>query len=717
MLARLARSCYRHRRVVVVVWLVALVGLTAIANGAGSAWSQTFKLSGTDSQDAADLLRTRFPAQAGGSADIVFSSPAGVADAKVRQQMESLFAKVVKVEHVSRIGSPYDDKGAAQISRDGTIAFATVHLDIDSLRTPTSTKDQLADLVARAGGNGVQVEGGGQAFRVRPGFGNAEIIGLLAAVVILLIAFGSLLAMGLPILTALFGIGVGFAVIGLISHLTSVPDFATQLGAMIGLGVGIDYALFIVTRYRQGLHEGLEPEQAVFTALDTAGRAVLFAGITVVISLLGMLLIGITFTGGLGVAAAGVVAVTMIASVTLLPALLGFVGAKIDSLRLPGTGKSRPMESTAGYRWAHFLQRHPVAFTLLGLVVLLVAAIPVFSIRLGSSDESNSPTTQTTRRAYDLKDKGFGAGASGPLLLAASMGDPGDLAVLQKLSVTLNKVAGVAQASPPIGNPAGNTAIIEVIPTTSSQDQHTVDLIDHLRRNVIPAAVAGTDVRVHVGGVTASFDDIAAKLQRRLPLFIGVVLALSFLLLMVVFRSIVVPLKAVVMNLLSIGASYGVLVAVFQWGWAKNLIGVGKTGPIESFLPMMMFAILFGLSMDYEVFLLTRMKEEYDRNGNDNREAVANGLAATARVITAAAAIMVCVFGSFVLGDQRVIKEFGLGLAVAVFMDATVVRMILVPAAMELLGDSNWWFPKWLAWVPKVHVEGTPTDATASSRG
>ena len=714
MLARIAKVSYRHRRLVVVGWLIILVLASVAAKGAGSAWSESFRLGGTDSQEAADLLRTRFPAQAGGTADIVFKAAAGVSAPAVQKRMEALFVEVGTVAHVAGVSSPYDTDGARQISKDGLIAYAIVHIDVDGQKVPASTKSLLATMVAGANQSGLQVDGGGRAFRVQPGLGNSELVGLLAAIVILLVAFGSILAMGLPILTALFGIGVGLAVVGLISHLTSVPDFATQLAAMIGLGVGIDYALFIVTRYRQGLHDGLDPEDAVITALDTAGRAVLFAGTTVVISLLGMLLIGITFIGGLGVGAAGVVAVTMLASITLLPALLGFVGRNIDKFKLPGTGKMRDSRTTAGYRWGHFLQRHPMPFVVLGLATLLVLAVPAFSIRLGSSDESNSPTSETTRRAFDLKAEGFGAGASGPLLLAASFNRPEDLDVLQKLSETLNHTPGVAQATPPQPNKTNDAAIIRVIPTTSSQDARTVDLINTIRHAVIPVWTQGTDIQVHVGGVTASFDDIANKLQTRLPLFIGVVLALSFLLLLVVFRSIVVPVKAVLMNLLSIGASYGVLVAVFQWGWGKNLIGVGKIGPIESFLPMMMFAILFGLSMDYEVFLLSRIKEEYDSNGRDNREAVANGLATTARVITAAAAIMVCVFGSFVAGDQRVIKEFGMGLAVAVFIDATVVRMLLVPAAMELLGTANWWFPSWLGWLPNIHIRQRHSRQRAS---
>jgi putative drug exporter of the RND superfamily len=716
-LARLARTSYRHRRLVVLGWVVGLVLLSFVAGRAGSAYSQTFRLSGADSQAATDLLQTRFPSQAGSSADIVFKATAGVNDPAIQGRLDDLFARIGKLPQVGEVLSPFAAGGARQISADGTIGYATVNLKVDQAAVSQATKDQLQALVRTANGQGLQVEGGGDAFTAKPSVGSTELIGLVAAVIILLIAFGSLLAMGLPIVTALFGIGTGFAVVGLLSHLTSVPSFATQLAAMIGLGVGIDYALFIVTRYRQGLHQGFDPETAVVTALDTAGRAVVFAGTTVVISLMGMLLIGITFIGGLGIGAAAVVAVTMIASVTLLPALLGFVGHKIDNLRIPGVGKPRDPRTTAGYRWGHFLQRHPWPFVAVGLVTLLALAMPVLSIRLGSSDESNTPTTQTTRRAYDLKAQGFGAGASGPLVLAAEISGPADLPTLQKLTAVLSATPGVAQAAPARLNPAGNTAVIQVIPTTSSQNQATVDLISKLRHQVIPSVTNGTDVKVHVGGVTASFDDIATKLLGRLPLFIGVVLALSFLLLMVVFRSLVVPAKAVVMNLLSIGAAYGVLVAVFQWGWGKNLIGVGRTGPIESFVPMMLFAILFGLSMDYEVFLLSRMREEYDTNGHDNREAVANGLAVTARVITAAAAIMVCVFSSFIFGDQRIIKEFGLGLAVAVLVDATIVRIILVPSAMELLGDANWWFPRWLAWLPKLNIDGQDVPVLPETAG
>ena len=710
MLARLARTSYHHRRLVLLGWVVALVVLSVVSSNAGTNWTQSFRLKGTDSQAATDLLQSRFPSQAGATADIVFKADAGIDDPAVQQHMTDLFAQVAEIPQVNEVLSPYAPTGTRQIAANAPIAYAQVTFDVEFPDITTETRSQLTQVIEQANAPGIQVEGGGAVFNKRELPGGTEAIGLLAAVVILLIAFGSVLAMGLPILTALFGIGVGFAIVELLSHATSVPEFATQLAAMIGIGVGIDYALFIVTRYRQGLQEGLDPETSVVTALDTAGRAVLFAGTTVVISLLGMLLIGISFVGGLGLGAAAVVLITMIASITLLPALLGFVGRNIDKFKLPGTGKMRDPRTTAGYRWSHFLQRHPWPFAALGLVILVGLALPVVSIRLGSSDESNSPTTLTTRRAYDLKAEGFGAGASGPLLLAAEISGPQDLPTLQAVVDDIKATPGVAFVSPPRPNEAGDAAVIQVIPTTSSQDAATVDLIDHLRHDVLPAATEGTGVKVHVGGVTAAFDDVASKLQQRLPLFIGVVLGLSFLLLMIVFRSIVVPIKAVIMNLLSIGAAYGLMVAVFQWGWGKDLIGVGKAGPIESFLPMMLFAILFGLSMDYEVFLLSRMKEEYDSNGHDNREAVADGLASTARVITAAAAIMVCVFGSFVFGDNRVVKEFGLGLAFAVLIDATIVRMILVPATMELLGDANWWFPKWLGWLPKIHIEGKPAD-------
>jgi RND superfamily putative drug exporter len=479
---------------------------------------------------------------------------------------------------------------------------------------------------------------------------------------------------------------------------------------MIGIGVGIDYALFIVTRYRQGLHDGMDPDSAVVKAINTSGRAVLFAGCTVVVSLAGLFLMGIDFVRGLAAGACLAVAVTMIASVTLLPSVLGFVGHTIDRLRLPWTRSQATSEQRGfWYRWSRIIQRRPWPAVAVGFVALAALAVPVFSIRLGSSDASNLPTSDTTRRGYDLLSTGFGPGFNGPLQLAVEV-PAGGAASVGRLHDALAATPGVASVGPARVNPAGDAALMQVYPTTSPQDQRTVDLVHHLRNQVLPQATAGTGLTAHVGGITASFEDVASRLSARLPLFIGAVLALSFLLLMTVFRSVVVPAKAVVMNLLSIGAAYGILIAVFQWGWGKGLFSVGKSGPVESFIPMMLFAILFGLSMDYEVFLLSRVKEEHDRTG-DNGLAVADGLSVTARVITAAAAIMVTVFGSFIFGDNRVVKEFGLGLAAAILIDATLVRMVLVPATMELLGEANWYLPRWLDRIlPRIHIEGEPAS-------
>jgi RND superfamily putative drug exporter len=711
MLAALARTSYRHRRFVVFGWIIGLVLFSVASSSAGTTWSQSFRLNGTDSQEAYDLLEVHFPSQASGggreggrgTAEVIFRAEAGVDQGAIRSRLEGLLERIADVPGVTEVVSPYTPEGVGQISEDGTIAYGDVRL-ASGPETPAMA-DQLTALIDGANGEGLQVEGSGGPFSRPPELGSTELLGVAAAVIILLIAFGSLLAMGLPILTALFGIVIGFAVVGLLSHVASVPDFATDLALMIGLGVGIDYALFIVTRFRQGLHHGLDPESSVVTAIDSAGRAVLFAGSTVVISLLGMLLVGISFLGGLGVAAAGVVAVAMAASLTLLPALLGFVGRKVDTFKLPGMGKARDPRSTSGYRWAHVLQRRPWPFAVAGTVALVALAIPALNIHLGSADDGNLPTSQTSRRAYDLKADGFGAGVDSPLVLVTEVSSERDVAAIDTLIASLATEPGVADVSPARFDADGNAAVIQVIPTTSAQDRATADLLARLRGTVIPGATGGTGLDVHVGGDAASEADVASQLEARLPVFIAVVLALSFLLLMVVFRSVVVPAKAVVMNMLSIGAAYGVLVAVFQWGWGAGLLNVDR-GPIEPFLPMILFAILFGLSMDYEVFLLSRIREEYDSNGNDNHEAVAHGLAATARVITAAAAIMVCVFGSFVLSPDRDIKEFGVGLAVAVLVDATIVRMLLVPATMALLGNRNWWLPGWLRWLPKVEVEG-----------
>jgi len=616
-------------------------------------------------------------------------------------------AEIQDVDGVNGVTSPYGPEGARQIAPGRTIAYADIQFDEQAGEVPEASAERIIE-VGHVGEriDGATLETGGRMFQIDGFGGSSELIGLLAAVIILLIAFGSVLAMGLPIFNAIAGIAGGFAIVGLLSHVMVMPEFTTQLAAMIGLGVGIDYALFIVTRYRQGLHDGLDPRRSVELAMDTAGRAVLFAGATVVISLCGLFLMGVDFIRGLGAGAASTVLVMMIASVTLVPALLGFTGRNIDKLHIPGLHRRESAtRQSIWFRWSRVVQHRPWTAALAGLALLVVLAVPFLSLRVGFSDTGNNPTSNTTRRAYDLLSEGFGPGFNGPLIVAART--PEGPESLTGLADVLPTVQGVAQASPVIPNDDGRAAIIRVIPTSSPQSEETVETLDRLRDEVIPETTTGTGATVHVGGITASGRDVSETLSSRLPVFIGAVLAFSFLLLLVVFRSVLVPVKAVVMNLLSIGAAYGVVVAVFQWGWLAEPLGIKGTGPIEPFVPMMLFAIVFGLSMDYEVFLLSRIREEYDRTG-DNALAVADGLAATARVITAAAAIMIMVFASFVLGDMRVIKLFGLGLATAIFIDATVVRIVLVPATMELLGKANWWFPRWLEWVPRLHVEAEP---------
>jgi RND superfamily putative drug exporter len=709
MLERLARWSYVHRWRMLVIWIVARVGTLTLANLAGGPYSQDFSLPGTESQQVFDLLKHQFKSESGGTATIVFKANGGVAQPQVRQRMEDLFASIQRMPHVIRVDSPYaQSQGQAGISKDGSVAFATVRYNVQVGGVGKPEVDQMITLADKRAA-GLQIEFGGpivdNAEFTPPG--GAEAVGLTAAIIILLITFGSLLAMGLPIMTAMFGIGISLGLVLLFANFLSVPNFTPQLASMIGIGVGIDYALFIVTRYRQGLSDGLEPAAAVAKAMTTAGRAVVFAGTIVVLSFLGILLMGFNFVQGIAVGGAATVFVTMVASITLLPAVLGFVGRNIDKLHIP---RLRRVENTGRqafwYRWSRLVQRRPWVAFAFGLAILLTLTAPMFRLRLGLADDGNNPANTTTRKSYDLLTQGFGPGFNGQMVLVATIHGPQDLAALNQLSQTLQGTPGVAQVSPAIPNPGGTAALLQLYPATSPQDAATTDLVHRLREQVVPEAMRGTGVHVLLGGVTAIAVDFSQKNASRLPVLIAVVIGLSFLLLMTVFRSVVVPVKAAIMKLLSIGAAYGVLVAVFQWGWFGSVIGIGKPGPIEAWAPMMLFTILFGLSMDYEIFLLSRIREDYLRTG-DNATSVANGVAATGRVITAAAAIMVSVFLSFVFGfPMRQIKLFGLGLAVAVFVDATVVRMVLVPATMELLGNANWWMPKWLGrLVPKIHVE------------
>jgi RND superfamily putative drug exporter len=689
-----------------VAWVVVLVGLSALAAFAGGASRTEFTLPGSEAQEAVELLREHgFTERTGDSGQAVFEAEQGIENEEVRAAIESFLADVEReVEGVSTV-SPYSDEGRNQVAEGGTIAYAQINFSERTIEEYVDAAEEVKELRDEVAVDGLRVELGGDMFaefEQSP----SELIGVGGAIIILFIAFGSLLAVGLPLLTALFGVGSGVALVSLAANFIDMPSFTSQVAIMIGIGVGIDYALFVVTRYRQGLHEGLTPREAVDTALDTAGRAVLFAGLTVVIALLGLMAMGLKMQIGVAIGASLAVLLTMVASVTLLPAVLGFVGTRIDRFSIPGFNREQRTEQSFWYRWSRIVQRYPWPAAIGALAVLVLLAVPVFSLRLGFGDAGNRPTSDTTRQAYDLLSEGFGPGFNGPFVVAAELpGGEADFAVFEQLASQLAQTDGVAFVTPPIPNEAGDAALLQVFPTTSPQDEETTDLVHHIRDDVVPAATEGSTANVKVGGLTPAVVDFSEFTARRMPVFFSAVLGLSFLLLLVVFRSLLVPLKAVFMNLLSIGASYGVIVAVFQWGWGAEFIGVGKEGPVEAWVPMMLFAVVFGLSMDYEVFLLSRIKEEFDRTG-DNAQAVADGLAATARVITAAAAIMVVVFSSFILGDDRALKLMGMGLAVAVFVDATIVRMVLVPATMELLGRWNWWLPAWLGRViPVVHVE------------
>jgi RND superfamily putative drug exporter len=768
-LRRLGRFCHRRHWQVIIAWVVGIVVLMGVSGAAGTGYSDSFNDFDSEATRGFDLLEQGFGGNTGeNQGTIVFVADAGVDDPDVQARMEGLLGEVAAIEGIDVV-SPYAEGGQDQIATEGElagrIAYATVVFPSeinwdDAVAIGDEVKELLPAGEPGDQGDGLQVELGGQPFaEFEPP--QSEVIGIGFAIVVLILAFGSVLAMGLPIGMALAGIGAGVAVVGIVSNAIAMPEFTTIIALMIGLGVGIDYALFIVTRFREDLHRGMEPEEAAGHALDTAGRAVLFAGTTVVISLLGMMVMGLDFIRGIGVGSAIPVVFMLLASITLLPALLGAVSHRLEmtrrrgliaaglvALSLVGIGLGidaapfglllallvivagffsswlrtplpprapTPPRETVWYRYSRFVQHHSWLSALGGLAILLVLALPVLGLRLGFSDEGNYPEDTTTRKAYDLLSDGFGAGFNGPLFLVTEVPDGTDPDTLVGITEEVQATDGVRFVMGPQPSEDGSVVRWFVMPEEGPQSEATAQLVGDLRNDVLDQAQAGTGLDVLVSSWTAMGVDFSDYLGSRYPAFFGVILGLSFLLLMVVFRSLLVPLKAVIVNLLSIGAAYGIVVAGFQWGWGASLFGVTSGAPIEPFIPMMLFAIVFGLSMDYEVFLLSRMKEEYDRTG-DNANAVADGLAVTARVITAAALIMVVVFGSFILEADRVAKLMGTGLAVAVLLDATVVRMLLVPATMELLGDRNWWLPKWLDRIlPVVHVDAKPDDL--GSRG
>jgi RND superfamily putative drug exporter len=713
-LYRLGRWCARRPWRVIGLWVIA----TAAAFGAAAQWGaasgESIEIPGTESQRAIDLLADRFPEAAGGRARVVFATPDGrVTDPQYRAGAQATLEEIQALPEVRQVIDPFGPAGAFLVSADGRIAFAEVVYGVTAREVGP---DGVAALVATdqpARDAGLQVEYGGPVVeRIGPEeTRTSELIGLTVAMIVLAVAFGSIVAMALPLGTSLVGIAVGFALIRLLGGFVEVTSIAPILGSMIGIAVGIDYALFIVTRHRQHLAEGMDVDESIGRALATSGQAVIFAGLTVMIAILGLALIGIPLVAVLGYAVSLVVAVAVLVAVTLLPALLGLVGSRIDRLRVPGVSIRFETDHHASRalsaRWARLVTRRPWPFLAAGAAVLVVLALPATRLELGWPDAGNQPTDATARRAYDLLADGFGAGFNGPLLVAVDLtATPDPTAALTDITAAIAATPGVSFATPAQTNATGDTAVIQAIPTTSPQDHATEELVDRLRTQTVPPVEAATATTIEVTGTTAAFIDIAKRLSERLIVFIGGVVILSFVLLTAVFRSPLVALKAALVNLLGIAAAYGALVAVFQWGWGLDAVGLDETVPIVSFLPMMMFAILFGLSMDYEVFILSRVREDWVATG-DATGSVIHGIAVSARVITAAALIMISVFASFVLGDTPEIKMFGFGLAIAVALDATIIRMVVVPATMTLLGSRNWWLPAWLdRALPRLDIEG-----------
>jgi len=719
-LYRIGRFSASRPWVLIGVWVTIAIVVVVAAGTAGSELEDSFEVPGLDSQVAVDLLSDAQSEQAGLTARLV-ATPVedGATFFESAAARDQLVVVSTAIEALPTVIGTSDPAGAlaagpdaavssGEISADGRVALMTIQYPVIE-ELDAGDLDELKDAVAASSdGSQLRIELGGDLFQnfEDPGGGSAEMIGLLAAIVILLLAFGSIIAAGLPIGIALFGLGVGIASMSLIDYVVDIPSWAPDMATMIGLGVGIDYALLLVTRHREFLAEGLTVADAAGRAVATAGQAVIFAGGTVVIAILGLAVAGVPFMTAAGIATSIIVAMMVVASVTLLPAFLGLSGHWINRLgihRRHGIGGG---VGSGWQRWGRHVTGHAWPYAIGVTVLLLALSAPVLALRLGFPDEGTLPESRTERVAYDMIADGFGPGLNGPLVVAVDLAADGDASVVAPLSEAIAADPGIAAVAPADIDEGAGIATIVAFPTTSPQDDATFATVQRLRADVFPEVLTDTPVTAHVGGQTATFGDVANRVSQRLPWFIAAVVVLSVLLLTLVFRSVLVPIKAALLNLLSIGAAYGVLVMVFQWGWGKGLIGLETTVPIVSFIPMFMFAVLFGLSMDYEVFLLSRVREDYIATG-DNDASVISGIASTARVITSAALIMISVFGGFVLGDDPTIKMMGLGLAVAIFVDATIVRIVLVPATMKLMGDANWWLPGWLDRIlPTIDIEG-----------
>ncbi|MBK5110095.1 MAG: MMPL family transporter [Thermoleophilia bacterium] len=707
-LYRLAKFCIRHRKTVVSFWLVLAVAIVLFGNSAGTQFADNLSLPGTGSQAATDLVAEDFPGQANGTNPIVYKARQGkITDSGNQSLVEQSIKKLSDTSGVTSVNDPFSPGNEAQIGKAETIAYAS--LIIDDSRGELSDEDanRIIDAAASTAGSKLDVAAGGYLGQQvsKPSTRLSEVVGLAAAAVVLLLTFGSVVAMGMPLISAVTGLMISLSLIGLLSQVTTISTTSPTLATMIGLGVGIDYALFVVTRHRLAMHSGNDPPEAAARAAATAGGAVVFAGSTVVVALLSLGLAGIPLVWTLGYSAAIAVLVAMLAAITFLPALLALIGPRIEHLRVPLPHSTAPDTRAHGWeRWAEGVARRPLPAVIITSLVLLLIAMPARNLHLGQEDLGALPKSTETRRAYDLITEGFGVGENGPLLIATDLN--GDSATPDKLAQDISGAEGVEAVSPPQIDKNGNAAIFNAIPTTAPSSRTTEHTVARLRDKTIPDALKGSESVAYVGGSTAGYIDLADEIGNRLPYVIGLVVLFSFLVLTLAFRSLLIPLQAALMNLLSIGAAYGLVTLVFQEGWGAGLIGLDGPIPIVSYLPLVMFAILFGLSMDYEVFLLSQIREAHHKSG-DNRESVIKGLASSGRVITSAALIMVAVFLSFVLNGDPVVKQFGVGLAFAVAIDATMVRCLLVPATLVLVGRRNWELPGWLERVlPRVDIEG-----------
>ncbi len=710
----LARFAYRRRWLILALWVILFLGMNALSQTFGTAYANTFNLPGTNSTHALSLLQSGFKSKSGDVDEIVFQAKSGTIMSHEKAIL-ALDKRVEKVPSVANVVSPFVG-GSLQISPNGKIAYSVVYFTKQGYKLKSAEIQPVEDAGVTARSPSLNVQFAGNAFeQLASQKGSPDLVfGLILTAIVLVLAFGSFFAMLLPLGVALFAVGIATAATTLLSHGISIATFAPILGSLIGLGVGIDYSLFIVTRCRQGLKRGLSPEDAIVTAINTSGRAVLFAGTTVCIALLGMFVLQLSFLYGVAIAASLTVLTTMLASLTLLPALLGFWGNHVLSRRerrsLATNGPEPMIMNSAWQRWANTVTKHPRVLSLCALVAIVFICIPFFSLQLGSSDAGTDPANSTTRQAYDLLAMGFGPGFNGPLQVVGSIHNAKDLATMVTLDQKLQGKPDVAVSAPLQVSKSGKVAVIYVVPKSSPDSKVTENLIATIRNDYIPAVTSKSHTAIYVGGLTAIFVDFAQVFTSKIPLFVGVIVLLGCLLLMVAFRSIVIPLTAAAMNIFAAGASFGLVVAVFQWGWGSSLLNAG-VGPVESFLPTIMIAILFGLSMDYQVFLVSRMHEEWLNTGS-NEEAINRGQANTGRVISAAALIMICVFFSFAFGGQRIIAEFGVGLGGAVLMDAFILRTVLVPALMHFFGDANWYYPKWLDRItPHFAVEATEDGA------